>query len=183
MSNNIYSTKYHNLYKQIIELAKSRYPLKEYTELHHIIPKCLGGTDEQDNLVDLTAREHFLCHWMLVRIYPKNHKLKYAWNMMCCINEQDHNRYTSYSYKYARENFSKATSEYQKGKRLSEEHKAKLRRPTSDKQKESVSKANASRTWSKESRAKLSKSLKGRKFSKESLRKMSEAQKRRYNKS
>jgi hypothetical protein len=42
-----------------------------YMERHHIVPRCLGGSDRKDNLVYLTAREHFLAHKMLVRMYPE----------------------------------------------------------------------------------------------------------------
>ena len=40
-----------------------------YCELHHIIPRSEGGTNEKDNLVNLTAREHFVCHRLLAKIY------------------------------------------------------------------------------------------------------------------
>ena len=42
-----------------------------YYEVHHILPKSLGGSNDKTNLVMLTAREHFICHWLLVKIYPK----------------------------------------------------------------------------------------------------------------
>ena len=59
--------KYTKWYNQIIERAKHRV-LNDYTESHHIIPKSLGGFNAPENLVNLTAREHFLCHWLLVKI-------------------------------------------------------------------------------------------------------------------
>ena len=46
-----------------------------YFEGHHIIPKCKGGTGtstrpkNNPNIVLLTAREHFLSHWLLWRVY------------------------------------------------------------------------------------------------------------------
>lgn len=33
----------------------------EYHERHHIVPKCIGGGNEELNLIDLYAREHFIC--------------------------------------------------------------------------------------------------------------------------
>lgn len=39
-----------------------------YGEWHHIIPRSMGGTDESDNLVKLTFREHFIAHLLLVKI-------------------------------------------------------------------------------------------------------------------
>lgn len=44
-------------------------------EKHHIIPKALGGSDLQDNLVLLTPREHLIAHLCLVKIHPKNHAM------------------------------------------------------------------------------------------------------------
>jgi hypothetical protein len=73
---------YQKVYNQIIERAKTR-QLKGYTEKHHIIPKCLGGNNDKKNLVELTAREHFICHRLLCELYPDNEKLKYClWLMI-----------------------------------------------------------------------------------------------------
>ena len=55
---------------------------EEYHERHHIIPKCMGGSDEEDNLIDLFAREHFEAHRLLAQENPYNEGLIYAWNMM-----------------------------------------------------------------------------------------------------
>jgi 5-methylcytosine-specific restriction endonuclease McrA len=59
--------KYTRIYNSIIEQAKSR-TLSGYTETHHIIPKSLGGSNNADNLVPLTAREHFICHRLLTKM-------------------------------------------------------------------------------------------------------------------
>lgn len=40
-----------------------------YVEHHHIVPKSEGGTDNNDNIVALTAREHYICHLLLAKIY------------------------------------------------------------------------------------------------------------------
>lgn len=68
-------------YSLLIERARRR-SLSEYTEIHHIIPKCIGGTNNIDNLVSLTPEEHFIAHQLLVKIYPNNPKLIYAALMM-----------------------------------------------------------------------------------------------------
>lgn len=60
-------------YNSLIERGKTRGLRKKsldyYTEIHHIIPKCIGGTDDKDNLVLLTYREHVIAHMLLARIY------------------------------------------------------------------------------------------------------------------
>jgi hypothetical protein len=61
--------KYTRWYYNIIANAQSRtLPADVYTEKHHIIPKSLGGNNSRANLVALTAREHFLCHWLLTKM-------------------------------------------------------------------------------------------------------------------
>jgi hypothetical protein len=52
----------------------------EYFERHHILPKSMGGDNSKHNLVLLTAREHFLSHWLLWKIH-KNREM--AWAFTC----------------------------------------------------------------------------------------------------
>lgn len=75
---------YQKIYDQIINRAKTR-ELTGYFEKHHIIPSCLGGTNDKNNIVKLTAREHFLCHWLLHEIHPSDYKLTYAFDKMSHI--------------------------------------------------------------------------------------------------
>jgi hypothetical protein len=60
--------KYTCWYNNITENAKFRI-IDGYTERHHIHPRSLGGTNDKDNLVNLTAREHFICHWLLTKMH------------------------------------------------------------------------------------------------------------------
>lgn len=78
---------YKRIYDSIIARAKTR-TLIGYTEKHHIIPRCIGGSDAPENMARLTAREHYIAHLLLVKIYPNEHKLVFAFNMMCCINNR-----------------------------------------------------------------------------------------------
>lgn len=73
---------YQKHYNKLIERAGARV-LETYTERHHIVPKCVGGSNARENLVDLTPEEHFVAHQLLVKIYPESKKLVYAANMMC----------------------------------------------------------------------------------------------------
>ena len=69
---------YQRLYNAIISKRKT-FPLSKtdpvYTELHHITPRCLGGDDSKGNLVRLTAREHFIIHRILSKLYPDSQGL------------------------------------------------------------------------------------------------------------
>jgi hypothetical protein len=67
--------KYTRIYYNIIERAKTR-PVFDYTEKHHIIPRSLGGDNSADNLIRLTAREHFVCHLLLTRMTQGQYKRK-----------------------------------------------------------------------------------------------------------
>jgi ribonucleotide reductase alpha subunit len=76
--------KYYRWYFSIIEAARSR-GLHTYTEKHHIIPKSFGGSNESNNIVALTAREHFICHLLLVKFTVEKYKSKMitaAFNMV-----------------------------------------------------------------------------------------------------
>lgn len=115
---------YQRVYNQIVERGQIRV-LEEgvYCEVHHIIPRCMDGQDERENLVVLTAREHFLVHWLLTKIYPENYKLIHAFWMMCNIKNNKQKRYipSSRTYQEARELFSKIHSKNSKGHKRTEE--------------------------------------------------------------
>jgi len=75
---------YLKLYNTIIERSKNR-NIAGYVEKHHIVPKCLGGTNEKSNIALLTAKEHYICHKLLCEIYPNENRLKYAFWRMCNV--------------------------------------------------------------------------------------------------
>lgn len=88
----------------------------EYHERHHIIPKCMGGTNDKDNLIDLYAREHFEAHRLLALENLENEKLIYAWHMMTIVKDKSRERYivTAEEYEEAKIAFSKIHSELMK---------------------------------------------------------------------
>jgi hypothetical protein len=74
---------YTKVYNQLMERAKGRKPEKGgYYESHHIVPKCMGGSNDKENKVKLTYREHFIAHWLLHREYPTNKSLAAAFHIM-----------------------------------------------------------------------------------------------------
>jgi hypothetical protein len=114
---------YFRIYDAIVKRASLR-ESSEYTELHHILPKCLGGSDNKDNLVSLTAREHFIAHQLLVKIYPENDKLIYAAHLMT-IGGKNHVRNNKH-YEWLRIKHSKNMSKLHKGKYVTEETREKM---------------------------------------------------------
>jgi hypothetical protein len=99
-------------YTNLINRAKER-TLEGYKESHHIIPKCLGGTDERDNLVDLTAREHFIAHLLLWKIHPESYGLIKAISMMCTGHKE--HRSGNRMYGWLREKLASEFSRSQSG--------------------------------------------------------------------
>lgn len=73
---------YAKIYQNLVSRALHR-QLDVYTEVHHIVPRCMGGGEEVGNLVRLTAEEHYLAHLLLVKIHPGESSLLYAANIMC----------------------------------------------------------------------------------------------------
>ena len=84
---NKHMNKYTKWYNNITNTAKSRV-LDCYTETHHIKPRSLGGNDDLENIVELTAREHFICHWLLIKMTTgkNHHKMLNALRMMRAEN-------------------------------------------------------------------------------------------------
>lgn len=78
------NTKYCKWYLYICQRALSR-SISGYTEKHHIFPKSIYPEfkNDKNNIVKLTAREHFICHWLLTKIVLKEkYKMFFALNMM-----------------------------------------------------------------------------------------------------
>jgi hypothetical protein len=73
-----------------------------YYEKHHIIPKCLGGTNTEENLVLLSGREHFICHKLLTYIYKNNRKIAHAFNRMAFSKKKEY-VISSRDFSYAKE--------------------------------------------------------------------------------
>lgn len=118
----------------------------EYHERHHIVPKCLGGTNDEDNLIDLFAREHFEAHRLLALEHPEQHSLQYAWFMMSnCNTAPTNHRYmvTAQEYEEAKKSYSRVVSLDRKGMKFSEQHR------------KNISKAQKGKIISEETRRKM----------------------------
>lgn len=136
--------KYSKCYYSIIDRAKSR-TLTGYKENHHIIPRSIGGADSAQNLVYLTAKEHYIAHLLLpYMVVDPAHKRK-MWAALRCMSAliyKTHKRYVGSArfYQKAKENTDfghrrgktqsleerQKRSASHKGKKLSEETKRKI---------------------------------------------------------
>jgi hypothetical protein len=119
---------YRQIYDKICNKAKLEFkngirvkkplsdPTRVYYEGHHIIPKCMGGFGKpyqwnHPNIVPLTAKEHFLVHLILVKLYPNNPKLiRSLWGM--CNQDRYNQRHivSSSTYAKSRESFVESIS-------------------------------------------------------------------------
>ena len=90
------ANKYTRVYFSIIENAKARtLPKTEYREKHHIIPRSLGGNNDPKNLVDLTAREHFVCHKLLIKMTDGIYRGKMAFALVLMSGKRGSRIYDS----------------------------------------------------------------------------------------
>lgn len=71
------NSKYTKWYMNIVQQPN----LKEnvYSEVHHIIPRCMGGSDEKSNLVRLSYRQHFIAHMLLPRMVDNPSNQRKMW--------------------------------------------------------------------------------------------------------
>ena len=167
---------YKKVYDSIILNAKygNRIKLRSsdkgyiYYERHHIIPICIGGSNEEDNLVLLTAREHFLAHKLLVEIYPENSKIFWAFHRMAFSDNNGNRNIKISSREYLRLKIlsSGYLSKLHKGKIISQKQIEFLKKRNKGSGNPMFGKisGNRGKTFSDEVRNKISQSLKGRKF-------------------
>jgi hypothetical protein len=159
---------YSAIYNRIIAQAKIRNLAKGgfvIVESHHIVPRSCGGSNLKENKVNLTLREHYVCHVLLEKIYRNTEFHAGMCRAVVAMNQRG--GISSQMYQLIRE-----------------KHIFNLRNQTiSESQKSAISKANKgnkSRTGlihSIETKQKISESLKGRRFSEETLKLMSATRK------
>jgi len=154
--------KYTLWYYNIINNARAR-KATGYVEKHHIVPKSLGGTNSNENLVELTAREHFICHYLLTKMtigLEKRSMWHATWAMANLHNTTTQQRYkiTSRIYEVIKKNNATALSESNRGK----PSKHKGRRLTPE-WREKISKTLSGTKPSAERNLKVSQALTGKK--------------------
>jgi len=114
---------YKKIYDSIIARRQTEIPVG-YIEKHHILPRSLGGSDEAGNLVSLTAREHFICHYLLAKMFEREtfewYKMNNAFMFMKAKSYAQMRYMNSKLYESLKKNFSKVMSENQTGKKNSQ---------------------------------------------------------------
>ena len=79
---------YLHVYNLLMTAARTscRDKTQSYYEQHHVIPRSWGGLDTADNLVLLTAREHYVAHHLLYRAHPRDEKMALAFFMLVNVS-------------------------------------------------------------------------------------------------
>jgi hypothetical protein len=164
----IQSQHHYNRYVRFINRLKGQ-SVDDYAEVHHIVPRSLGGSDDADNLIRLTARQHFIAHWMLARALGGS--AARAFFMMS--NFGKYGQVNSTTYAIARQEYAEQVSQQLKGKpsqcQFSEETKQKMRE------------AKLGRSLREETKQKLRVAMLGQKRGPEFAAKVSEAKRGRGN--
>jgi len=162
-----------------------------YTELHHILPKSLGGTNSTENLVHLSLRQHYIVHLLLPKmVSSQSDRAKMLFALRCMTNfDKTKRRYkpSSRIVELMKINIrnQKISEEHrqnivngQSGKKLSKEHRAAISAGLQGKihsveTKQLISQSNLGLKRSTETRKNISNSRKGKPLSAEHKNKLS----------
>ncbi|MBR6610758.1 MAG: hypothetical protein IKK93_00730 [Campylobacter sp.] len=126
---------YRHIYMLIIEHAKleqkaglrpkNNYQRKnfpgKYFEFHHILPKSIYPlwTKRKSNIVPLTAREHFFCHQLLIKIYPNSNLFLALWYL---ANDNQNKVCSSKYYQKLKERYHFSSSHKENSIKATKEH-------------------------------------------------------------
>ena len=120
------SNKYAKHYKLLIEKAIERGSVEGFSERHHVLPRSLGGPDDNENLVELTGREHFVAHLLLHKMNPEHAGMAMAVLMMT-----GRGKYVGRTYELLKRSAARVigqkTGDALRGVPKSEEHRQKIR--------------------------------------------------------
>lgn len=105
--------KYKKIYFNLVSKRK-QFPLDKsqaYCESHHIIPKSLGGSNKKENIVNFTAREHFIAHKLLTKIVTGGSLTKMWWALHRLSFSNKNIKLNSHNYEKLRKDWSSFLTE------------------------------------------------------------------------
>jgi hypothetical protein len=154
-------SKYHRWYDAIVAQGDD---VSDYVEKHHILPRCMGGGNNPSNLIRVTARKHFLLHWLLTKFTEGEalRKMRYGLRAMC-TQHGEKRIFAAWQYEVAK----RASRRI----RLTEEEKADVSRKTREAMARPEVKGKMGGPQSKEHIAKLTAIRTGKKQSAETVEK------------
>ncbi len=151
---------YQKHYEQLIAKHGSQDKPEGYSERHHIVPKSMGGSNDDDNLVYLSAKAHFVAHHLLWR-WHRNSSMAYAFHMMCVGQQKLFYKPSASAYHEAKSAMAEEVRKRMSGRVVSKVTRDKLSAANSGK--------NRNLPVSEATRKKLSKARSGRKNHKAKL--------------
>jgi hypothetical protein len=159
---NKYSKFYYSIIKNAIQLNR----VKPGNERHHILPRSLGGSNDKSNLVNLTPREHYICHLLLTKFTNGNayQKMSYALHRM--TNHGGRKIKSSKMYAMIRKSHADMLSEKLTGVTVMDRCGKPYFHDIGEYQKSQICKSNSERVWTEESKRKLGESQRRRKLEK-----------------
>lgn len=157
---------YQKIYNNLIDRANSRI-VEDYVEKHHIVPRCLGGTDSKENIVNLYPEEHYLAHLLLCKLNKGNSKLLYAAMNMTSGAMINNGKRNNKAYGWLRRQYAES---------MSGDNNPARRNPNLQKE---AAKKRVGQKRTAETRVRMSQAQQGRTFSEETKLKMAEAAKNR----
>ena len=155
---------YQKIYNNLINRAARRIS-EGYVEKHHIVPRCLGGTDAKENIVSLYPEEHYLAHLLLCKVNKGNSKLLYAAMNMASGSMINNGKRNNKAYGWLRRQYAES---------MSGNNNPARRIPNLQKE---AAKKRVGQKRSEETKARMSAAQKGRTFTEETKQKMSIAAK------
>jgi hypothetical protein len=157
---------YQKIYNNLINRATRRIS-EGYVEKHHIVPRCLGGTDAKENIVSLYPEEHYLAHLLLCKVNKGNSKLLYAAMNMTSGSMINNGKRNNKAYGWLRRQYAES---------MSGDNNPAHRNPNLQKE---AAKKRVGQKRTEETRVRMSAAQKGRTFTEKTKRNMAEAAKNR----
>ena len=180
-----YRTKYRNIYIRLIIRCQNmtQEELSGYNERHHILPKCMGGSNKKSNIVLMPVRYHVIAHMVLSKAYPDNQNLKIA--VFCMFSVGHEKRFSELNKMFSSREIKEIRQKI--AKETSGENSPNYGLVRSEEFKEKVRQANIGKKASEETKKKMSDARSGdrnpffgKHLTEEKKRKMSETKKRKF---
>lgn len=164
---------YAKIYRSLIDKRRSQLLVDGYKEHHHILPRSMGGSDDETNMVYLTAREHFVAHLLLARIHGG--KMWFAVAMMCGRGSSSAKGITPTSRVYE---LVKKRVAVERSILFSGRLHPLYGKPCSEQRKKRIGDGRRGKFHTQETKQKMSETRKGYHHTQETKQKMSESRKR-----
>lgn len=167
---------YSAVYDALINKRRAS-PVAENFDRHHIVPRCLGGKDEPNNVVQMTVKEHYVAHLLLAKIHGG--VLWYPVHLMARRAGKGSRHYTSMRKQLKPKRASKALAQWQDPEMAEKMREGMKGKQRTSEYKSRVSKAMKEKWADPAYRAMATEARRGRVMSEQTKAKMRDAQRRR----